>query len=81
MSIKPVAWTDYPITALGDKPYVEAPIREITLLSYDGDKYVTVSTEDGSIHEIKAGYCYTKPGRSGEVPTVPLGIIRLLART
>lgn len=63
MSIQ--AWTDYPFTELGDEPGQEAPVREITLLSYDGDKYVRVRLPDGQGSEIKAGYCYKSAGRYG----------------
>jgi hypothetical protein len=63
------AYTDYPFTALGDKPYKNAPIRGVRALSYDGNKYCTVEV-DGQRAEVKAGYLYTRAGRCGEVPTV-----------
>lgn len=56
------AFTDYPIIELGDAPYVGAPIREVDLLSYDGDKYCRVSV-GGIEKSIKAGYIYKKPCR------------------
>lgn len=55
-------YTDYPILALGDKPGEAAPIRECELLSYDGDKYVTVKVEGIEV-EFKAGYLYIERGR------------------
>ena len=60
-------WTDHPIIALGDKPGEEAPVRQVRLLEYDGNKYCRILV-DGVEVEIKAGYLYIKPGRLGEVP-------------
>jgi len=59
------AFTDYPFTELGDIPYQEAPIREVKVLFYDGDKYCTVLVE-GAVLDVKAGYLYTAPHRAGE---------------
>jgi hypothetical protein len=59
-------WTDYPFVALGDTACKEAPIREVVLLSYDGDKYCKVLVKDnGMVHnfEIKIGYVYTEKRR------------------
>ena len=61
------AWTDYPIVELGDAPHVEAPIREVEILSYDGDKYCRVLV-DGVEKSIKAGYLYRAPGRCSVKP-------------
>lgn len=61
------AWTDYPITELGDTPHVEAPVREIEVLAYDGDKYCRVLV-CGIEKSIKAGYLYQEPGRCSEKP-------------
>jgi hypothetical protein len=33
------AWSDYPLIALGDRPYELAPVREINVVRYDGNKY------------------------------------------
>lgn len=63
------AWTDYPFAELGDTPGREAPVREITVLSYDSDKYCRVLV-GGVETEIKAGYVYSSPGRYGEVEVV-----------
>lgn len=63
------AWTDYPITVLGDKPHEIDPIRKVWVSSYDGDKYCVVMI-DGHFFWIKIGYLYAKPGRQGEVPTI-----------
>lgn len=60
------AWTDYPFTELGDRPFEEAPIRQIRIISYDGDKYVN-GTINGIDVSIKLGYCYRTRGRLGEV--------------
>ena len=61
------AWTDYPILALGDRPHEEAPVREVEVMSYDGDKYCRVSVE-GVEESIKAGYLYQLPGRRNNQP-------------
>lgn len=65
-----MAWTDYPITQLGDKPYTKAEIREVEVLAYDRNKYCTVKVE-GVVVDIKSGYIYKVPGRLGEVECVP----------
>jgi|WetSurMetagenome_2_1015567.scaffolds.fasta_scaffold951959_1 hypothetical protein len=61
-------WTDYPIRELGDIDGQDAPIRECELVSYDGDRYVTVHVFlPDSKHvlrtEFKSGYLYTEPKR------------------
>ena len=61
------AWTDYPFTQLQDEAGKNAPVREIEVLSYDGDKYCRVHV-CGHEDEIKAGYIYQREGRFGEVP-------------
>ena len=51
------AYTDYPFVELGDEPYKPAPIREVEILSYDGDKYCKILVE-GVGTEVKSGYLY-----------------------
>ena len=53
------AWTDYPFTQLQDEAGKNAPVREIEVLSYDGDKYCRVRV-CGHEDEIKAGYIYQR---------------------
>lgn len=69
-------YTDYPFTALGDIPYQEAPIREVSIISYDGDKYAEISVE-GVKQWVKLGYLYTERGRCGEVSCVTHNMIHL----
>lgn len=70
-------FTDYPITELGDKEFVEAPIRECKLLSYDDNKYCYIKV--GEIKkEVKRGYIYTKSGRCGEVDCISIDEINAL---
>jgi len=68
------AWTDYPLIEKGDIANKEAPIRECVILSYDKDKYCWVLFPDlnNFTIEIKAGYLYSKSGRCGDVPTIPI---------
>jgi hypothetical protein len=66
-----VAYTDYPFVELGDTAGKIAPIREVTMLLYDGDKYVSVIVE-GKMLSVKAGYLYTTPVRYGEGETVKI---------
>lgn len=61
------AWTDYPIEQLGDKPYTEATMREVEILSYDGDKYFRIRVE-GVETEVKAGYIYHRKGQISDGP-------------
>jgi len=56
------AWTDYPFTELGDISYQIAPVRRITVLSYDGNKYCRILV-CGIISEVKLGYIYENPTR------------------
>jgi hypothetical protein len=63
------AYTDYPFIELGDTEGQRAPVREIKVLSYDGDKYCRVLV-DRVDAEIKAGYIYQREGRYGSVPNV-----------
>ena len=63
------AYTDYPIIELGDAPGVEAPIREVEVVSFDRNKYCYIVV-DGVETSVKLGYLYRKPGRCGEVRTI-----------
>lgn len=63
------AFTDYPISELGDPPNKEAPIREVEVISYDSDKYCLIEIQ-GIIKEIKWGYLYRAYGRCGEVAPI-----------
>lgn len=64
-----IAFTDYPIVELGDVPGKAAAVREVRVLSFDGNKYCYVDV-CGVRKEIKAGYLYKSPGRFGEVPCI-----------
>lgn len=72
------AWTDYPFTELGDTAGSTAPVREIEVLMYDGDKYATVVVA-GHTTQVKAAYCYQHPGRLGEVPALSRRQLYLLS--
>jgi len=63
-------YTDYPMTHLGDKSGVEAPIREIFIHGWDGNKYAYVTVE-GTVTSIKCGYIYPSAARCGEVKAIP----------
>ena len=66
------AYTDYPITELGDAPGQLAEVRPVEVLSYDGNKYCYV--EVGGIRKnIKRGYLYAEPVRCGD-NTVPIDV-------
>jgi len=56
------AWTDYPILPLGDESGKAAPIREVRVLGWDGNKYAAVEVE-GLVVSLKRGYLYSIPGR------------------
>lgn len=56
-------YTDYPFKELGDIPFTEAPIREIEIITYDGDKYCCIKVEN-VITNLKLGYIYLEPRRS-----------------
>lgn len=61
-------YTDYPFEELNDIPFKPAPVREITILSYDGDKYCKILVE-GIISEIKSGYIYKEAKRYSDNST------------
>lgn len=63
------AYTDYPFEFLGDIAGEEAPIREIEVLFYDGDKRLTVVVE-GVTTQVKRGYVYKTPSTCGEGETL-----------
>jgi len=70
-------WTDYPFVELGDEPNQIAPIRQVNVISYDNNKYATVSFADNSFHlEVKLGYLYSKRGRLGQVKQINPNKIR-----
>ena len=73
------AYTDYPFEELGDKPGSPAPIREIEVLSYDGDKYCEIRV-DGLKTSIKAGYIYSRWGRYGTAPRLTKAQLRNLTK-
>lgn len=50
-------WIDYPILALGDVSGRHAPWRQVEVISYDGDKYVSILVE-GVVDQIKSGYLH-----------------------
>ena len=72
------AYTDMPIRELGDFSGKPAPVREVEVVSYDGNKYCHVRIQKLDL-EIKAGYLYTQPGRCGEVPPLTRRQLALLA--
>ena len=63
------AFTDYPFDFLGDADGEVAPIRQVKVLSYDGDKRCKIVVE-GVETEIKRGYIYKTAGRCGEVESI-----------
>lgn len=63
------AYTDYPILELGDEPQQRAPIRQVNIVAYDGNKYATIEVTEGErtvTTEIKAGYLYKNARRYGD---------------
>lgn len=61
-------YTDYPFSELGDEPGKLAPIRQVAILGYDGDKYATVAPIFTDLQKsIKAGYIYATPRRFEDI--------------
>ena len=59
-------FTDYPFDNI-DEPYKEAPIREVVIVAYDGNKYCEVKF--GEVYQdVKRGYLYKTPCRCGDEP-------------
>jgi hypothetical protein len=63
-------FTDYPFLELDDTCYQLAPIRELKLLSWDGDKYVCVEINE-TRHILKRHYVYTRPIRFHQLKSAP----------
>lgn len=63
-------WTDYPMKELGDIPGKPAPIRRVTVIDFDLDKYAYVRTKEGHEESVKAGYLYREQGRCGIVKPI-----------
>lgn len=55
-------YTDYPFTELGDTQYTKSPVRQITFLKYDGDKYCDIKFGDKEL-SVKSAYIYNTPQR------------------
>lgn len=73
------AYTDYPITELGDIAGKKAPIRRCVVVGWDGDKYCNVVIGSSLIEkEIKAGYLYIEAGRCTEVPVIDTSKLPIL---
>lgn len=64
-------YTDYPFTSLGDTKGKIAPIREIKILEYDGDKYCVVRVlGTTAVESIKYGYIYKNKVRNNQNPVL-----------
>jgi hypothetical protein len=73
-------WTDYPFVELGDEPYKEAPVRQVTVVAYGRDKYATVTFVTNNMRlQVKTGYLYSKRGRFGQVPQINVRKLELSA--
>jgi len=64
------AWTDYPITELGDIPGKIAPIRLCRVLAYDRNKYCVIRIGELTVSGIKRCYLYKRRGRVSRVPVL-----------
>lgn len=64
------AYTDYSFAELGDTISEKAPIRECTVLWYDGDKYCCIKIGDLVETYVKVCYVYAMHGRRGRVPSI-----------
>lgn len=72
-------WTDQPLAILfGDKPRVEAPIREVKLLDFDG-QYCTVEVE-GMQADIKFASIYLEEKRNGATPSITIEEINAILK-
>lgn len=56
-------WTDYPFEQLGDVAGELAPLRQVTIFHYDGNKMAGVESKCGAVEWIKAGYLYRNRAR------------------
>jgi len=73
-------WTDYPFLELGDEPYKEAPVRQVTVVAYDRNLYATVTFVDNQMRlRVKPHYLYSKRGRYGQVRQINVRKLELSA--
>ena len=77
------AYTDAPILGI-DKNGELAPIREVKIIAYDGDKYCKIEFTDSRNRltrtDIKSGYIYKRYGRIGEVENYSYSYLRKLPK-
>ena len=73
------AWTDHPVTQLGDELGQFGPVRPCTVISYDGDRYCKVIIEGVNL-TISRNYVYTEPGRFHLAQPVPRIALERLPR-
>ena len=64
------AWTDYPISELGDKKGQPGPIREVTIVHFDGGDTAEVMFK-GVTLTVKVDRLYLRSGRAAEAPLKP----------
>jgi hypothetical protein len=64
------AWTNHPISELGDSKNKGAPIREVTIVGYDGGRYARVSV-NGITVPINADQLQVRPKRPSKAPAKP----------
>jgi hypothetical protein len=61
------AWTDFVVPELGDAPDEAAPIREATILSYDGRKHA-IALVAGKMMRIDVRHLYVRPPEPKKAP-------------
>ncbi len=64
------AWTDYSISELGDKKGQPGPIREVTIIHYDGGDTADVMFKGATV-AVKVDRLYLRSGRAAEAPVKP----------
>lgn len=63
------AWTDYQFQWLENKAGEISTVREIEVISYEGEEYCKIKV-GGKFDTIRCNFIYQKPGRFGEVPQI-----------
>ena len=61
------AWTDYPISELGDKRGQRGPIREVTIIHYDGGDTADVMFKSATV-TVKVDRLYLRPDGAAAAP-------------
>lgn len=68
-----LAYTDRHFKTLGDVAWLQAPVRQVQVLDFNG--HIATVLVDGCAQLVKPEYLYKTEGRRGQVSPVPFGAL------